>query len=88
MTKNQLRRKLLKKNSNMNDFALRHTFNPDTVRSAIDRYVGTKKQPRADSVTHDILQALSDEIGKAVAIGFTPKPKGKTHGKTKTNTIA
>lgn len=65
-SKKAIKQLLLRMDSNVHDFAVRHEFCPRLVLSAIDRYVGRPKKPRAGSTTHLILTTLATEIGKPI----------------------
>jgi hypothetical protein len=69
MTPNQLRARLLERNTNMRQFALKHQIEPRTVQQTVHRYVGTNRTPRG-LLTWRILKLLSREIDQPVIDGL------------------
>ncbi len=69
MTPNQVRARLIERNSNLAKFSKKYGFEARTVYMAISRYVGTGRCPRG-ILTWRILKKLSQEIGQPVIDGL------------------
>lgn len=79
MTPNQIRAKLIERDSNIPKFAAAHDHKRRTVNQIIKRYAGTKNKPRG-ILTVKILQELSQFIGEPIIDGIVIS-KDKKRGK-------
>jgi hypothetical protein len=69
MTPNQVRARLIERNSNLRRFALSHNYLPRTVQMVVTRYAGTGRRPRG-ILAWKILRDLSQTIGQPVIDGL------------------
>ncbi|MDT4329785.1 hypothetical protein RPD76_07675 [Methylomonas sp. MV1] len=69
MTPNQVRAKLIERNSNMRRFAKANNYEARTVQQVVHRYAGTGRVPRGIT-TFNILRDLSKAIGAPVIDGL------------------
>jgi len=62
ITKQDLRVWLAQNNTKLADVARRLGYEPGTVHVAVFRYLDTDREPRAGSVTAEILSKLQEEV--------------------------
>jgi hypothetical protein len=60
---NTLRARLIERGSNIDDWARSHGCKGGTARRIISRFAGKDKRPRANSLSHQIIDALESETG-------------------------
>lgn len=80
MTANQLRARLMERNSNLRRFALKHSYEARTVQQVVHRYAGTGRIPRGIT-TFNILRDISRFIGEPVIEGLEELIKKDTDEK-------
>lgn len=69
MNKRQIQARLIERDSNFRQFALKHGYAPRTVTQVVDRWAGKDDLP-IGRLSFRILVDLSNEIGQEVTRGL------------------